>query len=164
MLAMSIAIHCAASACRSRSRAKCVTSHRLFPTATLVAPESQLADYHASGGAAALQEVVTIPDEIRGISKVRNWILRRFDETAIVIGDDDINRPSAWSRHAARCCCPMRFSRCWRIPPTAQRAQARHLRLASTRGSALCGLSRWQASSRERESVGLSAGRQLLNT
>lgn len=72
----------------SRSRAASVTSHRLFPSATLVVPESQVRDYTAQ--AALPRNIVAIPDEVRGISRVRNWILRRFEETAIVMADDDL--------------------------------------------------------------------------
>lgn len=75
----------------SRSRAGAITSHKLFPSATLVVPESQVPEYAAAGVVDALGgRVVAIPDDVRGISRVRNWILRRFDETAIVMADDDI--------------------------------------------------------------------------
>jgi hypothetical protein len=70
----------------SRGRAKTMTSHTLFPTATLVVPESELDDY----GRIPFMEAATIPDEVRGISAVRNWIVRRFPEEAIVMIDDDI--------------------------------------------------------------------------
>ena len=57
----------------SRSRPRAINSHRLFPTATLVVPESELTDY-----AHVALEKVTIPDDVTGVSAVRNWILRRF--------------------------------------------------------------------------------------
>ena len=50
----------------SRSRPRSISSHRLFPTATLVVPESELADY-----AHVPLEKVTIPDEVTGVSAVR---------------------------------------------------------------------------------------------
>ena len=49
----------------SRSRPRAITSHRLFPTATLVVPESELADY-----APVPLEKVTIPDEVTGVRRV----------------------------------------------------------------------------------------------
>lgn len=64
-----------------------MTSHKLFPGATLVVPESEKADY----AAIPLPETVTIPDEITGVSAVRNWIVSRFEEDAVVMFDDDIS-------------------------------------------------------------------------
>ena len=69
----------------SRSRSRSMTSHRLFPTATLLVPESEAADYAPIG-----LTVETIPDSVAGISSVRNWILKRFTEDAVVMLDDDI--------------------------------------------------------------------------
>jgi len=63
-----------------------MTSHKLFPSATLVVPESEKADY----ADIPLPETVLIPDEITGVSAVRNWILDRFKEDAVVMLDDDI--------------------------------------------------------------------------
>ena len=36
--------------------------------------------------------IVPIPDAVSGISRVRNWILRRFDQRVVVMFDDDITR------------------------------------------------------------------------
>lgn len=69
----------------SRSRARQMTTHRLFPGATLVVPETEVGDYAAFG-----LETVAIPDAIHGISAVRNWIVRRFDEECVVMLDDDL--------------------------------------------------------------------------
>jgi len=63
-----------------------MTSHKLFPSATLVVPESEKADY----AVIPLPELITIPDKITGVSAVRNWIVDRFDEDALVMLDDDI--------------------------------------------------------------------------
>ena len=70
----------------SRSRSRSITSHKLFATATLLVPASE-ADHYAHTGL----EIHTIPDEIAGISAVRNWVLRYFTEDAIVMLDDDIS-------------------------------------------------------------------------
>jgi len=69
----------------SRGRGRSITSHRLFPTATLLVPAGEAADYAHTGLA-----IETIPDAIGGISAVRNWTLRRFTEDAVVMLDDDI--------------------------------------------------------------------------
>ena len=70
----------------SRGRPRAITSHRLFPAATLVVPETELAIY-----AHVPLEKVAIPDAIHGISAVRNWIIKRFPEEVIVMLDDDIS-------------------------------------------------------------------------
>jgi len=70
----------------SRSRSRSITSHKLFPTATLLVPASE-ADHYAHTGL----EIQTIPDEVAGISAVRNWVLRHFTEDAVVMLDDDIS-------------------------------------------------------------------------
>lgn len=73
----------------SRGRAKTMTSHRLFPSATLVVPESEFQTYYAAALVDGSQ-IEAIPDAVIGISAVRNWIVRRFPEDAIVMIDDDI--------------------------------------------------------------------------
>jgi hypothetical protein len=51
-----------------------------------VVPESQRADYtHIP------LETVTVPDELTGISILRNWIIRRFAEDVVVMVDDDLS-------------------------------------------------------------------------
>jgi hypothetical protein len=49
-------------------------------------PESEAESYRHTG-----LGIETIPDGIAGISAVRNWVLRRFTEDAIVMLDDDIS-------------------------------------------------------------------------
>jgi hypothetical protein len=71
----------------SRSRPRAITSHRLFPSATLVVPESETDAY----AHIPLPEKVTIPDAVTGVSAVRNWIVSRFPDDAIVMLDDDIS-------------------------------------------------------------------------
>ena len=51
----------------SRSRSRTMTSHRLFPKATLLVPESELEQY-----AHIPLEKATVPDAIMGISSLRN--------------------------------------------------------------------------------------------
>ena len=70
----------------SRGRPRSITTHRLFPSAALVVPESELASY-----AHIALEKVPIPDGLSGVSVVRNWIIRHFDEEVIVMFDDDIS-------------------------------------------------------------------------
>lgn len=70
----------------SRSRWDTITTHKLFPYATLVVPESEEKHYKPIFDGV----IVTIPDDIVGIGNVRNWILDNFDEKIIVMADDDI--------------------------------------------------------------------------
>jgi len=63
-----------------------MTSHKIFPTATLLVPQSEAADYQRFG-----LELHTIPDEVTGISAVRNWVLGAFHEDAVVMLDDDLS-------------------------------------------------------------------------
>ena len=63
-----------------------MTSHKLFPNATLLVPESELEQYtHIP------LEKATVPDSVMGISSLRNWVLRHFKEEAIIMLDDDIS-------------------------------------------------------------------------
>jgi hypothetical protein len=62
-----------------------MTSHKLFPSTTLVVRESEASDYQRFD-----LKIVTIPDEVAGISAVRNWIPSRFGEEAVVMLEDDI--------------------------------------------------------------------------
>ena len=70
----------------SRSRQRSITTHRLFPAATLVVPESEIASY-----AHVPLEKVGIPDSISGVSAVRNWIVAHFPEECLVMMDDDVS-------------------------------------------------------------------------
>ena len=69
----------------SRGRSRTMTTHKLFPRATLVVPESERDAYAPFG-----LETVTAPDDLCGVSPLRNWIIRHFDEEAIVMLDDDL--------------------------------------------------------------------------
>jgi len=52
----------------------------------VLVPASEAADYARTG-----LPVETTPEEIAGISAVRNWTLRRFTEDAVIMLDDDIS-------------------------------------------------------------------------
>jgi hypothetical protein len=69
----------------SRGRSKTITSHRLFPGATLTCPESEVSEYEKTG-----LEIVPHPDAVRGLGKLRTWILKRFTEEILVMVDDDV--------------------------------------------------------------------------
>ena len=69
----------------SRGPSNRVTTHKLVPHATLVVPENEVEAYRPLG-----LEIVPIPSGRIGVSAVRNWIVRRFEETAVVMYDDDV--------------------------------------------------------------------------
>lgn len=70
----------------SRGRARTMTTHRLVPDAVLVVPKSELELYSGFD-----HEKVAIPDDLSGVSQVRNWIVERFKgDDAVVMFDDDI--------------------------------------------------------------------------
>src|SRR5690554_2298248 len=69
----------------SRGRSDTITSHKLFPTATLCVPESEVDLYGHCG-----LDVVPVPDEVKGLGPLRNWVLDHFPEEIIVMADDDI--------------------------------------------------------------------------
>ena len=62
-----------------------MTTHKLVPQETLVVPENEVEAYRPLG-----LEIVPIPPDRIGVSAVRNWIVRRFEEEAVVMYDDDV--------------------------------------------------------------------------
>lgn len=70
----------------SSGRYKTITSHLLFPYATLLVPEAQKECYaHVK-----VKDLRTVPDDIIGLGPLRNWVLRNFKEEFVVMIDDDI--------------------------------------------------------------------------
>jgi hypothetical protein len=67
-----------------------VTTHKLLRRASLVVPADQADDYQPLLAAHPHLELVVIPPERIGVSAVRNWIVRRFEEEVIVMYDDDV--------------------------------------------------------------------------
>ncbi|HVU07831.1 MAG TPA: hypothetical protein VHG89_04730 [Verrucomicrobiae bacterium] len=74
----------------SRGRSQRVTTHQLLRRATLVVPTDQADDYLPLARAHPHLDLVTIPPDRIGVSAVRNWIVRRFDEDVVVMYDDDV--------------------------------------------------------------------------
>jgi hypothetical protein len=70
----------------SRGRAVSITSHKLFPGATLLVPENEKREY----GVSIKNDIDTIPKEVCGLGNVRNWVLDHYKEECIVMIDDDI--------------------------------------------------------------------------
>lgn len=71
----------------SRGRARSVLTHKIVPDATLVVPRNQADEYRNAGYGL---DIVPIPDNVIGVSAVRNCIIRTFAEDCIVMFDDDV--------------------------------------------------------------------------
>lgn len=69
----------------SRGRSKTIKSHLLFPYATLVVPESQVEEYKYLN-----MDIEPCPDEVKGLSLLRNWCVQHFKEKVVIMIDDDI--------------------------------------------------------------------------
>jgi len=67
----------------SKARSETITTHKLFKNAILVIPETEKDKYKKI----EIEKIYT--PEIKGLSKLRNWCIEKFDEI-IVMMDDDI--------------------------------------------------------------------------
>ncbi len=70
----------------SRNRANSITTAKLLKSAVVVCPESQVEEYRKN----VSNEIIAIPDAVKGLGKTRNYILDNFKEDIIVMADDDI--------------------------------------------------------------------------
>ena len=79
----------------SRNRSDIITSHKLFPFAQILVPESEKSDYeHLSN------DIETVPDSIIGLGQLRNWILDTYKEEIVIMLDDDITSCRCISRES----------------------------------------------------------------
>lgn len=70
----------------SRGRSSSIITHKLIPSADVIVPVCEKILYEKKLG----KTVLTYPDEIKGLSKLRNYILDTYDEETIIMADDDI--------------------------------------------------------------------------
>ena len=77
----------------SKGRAGETKSDRLLTSAVLFVPKSEKEDYRRYSKC----EVVGIPNEIKGITKTRNWILENTEERRVVMIDDDLKN-QGWTK------------------------------------------------------------------
>jgi glycosyltransferase involved in cell wall biosynthesis len=68
----------------SKGRAGLISSHKIFKSATLYIPESELMQYSIYKN-----RIVTIPIEVKGITATRNWILKHNENKNVFFLDDD---------------------------------------------------------------------------
>lgn len=76
----------------SRGRASSMTSHTLFPYATILVPKSEEQDYYAALG--GNYTIETVDDGIKGLGLLRNHIIQRYEEDIVIMIDDDITHLS----------------------------------------------------------------------
>ena len=76
----------------SRGRSQAITTTEIMPEwVEVLVPESEESLYRA----AVKNPILTIPDNVIGLGRVRNWVLRNFEDRTIVMLDDDIIRLTA---------------------------------------------------------------------
>ena len=71
----------------SKGRAGKVKSTDVLTQAVLYVPESEAEYYRRSN---PKQEIVAIPDSVKGITRTRNWILENTTDARVVMIDDDV--------------------------------------------------------------------------
>jgi len=69
----------------SKGRAGLITSQKVFKSATLYVPESELMQYSVYSN-----KLVAIPNKIKGITATRNWILKYNKNKNVFFIDDDL--------------------------------------------------------------------------
>lgn len=83
----------------SRSRSKTITTHRLLPAwVEVVVPQAQKEAYKAQ----IPNDLLTTPDDIIGLGRLRNWCLDAFPEETVIMVDDDITFAYALTQKRAR--------------------------------------------------------------
>ena len=71
----------------SKNRAGRTTTDKLLPNlVTFFVPESEVHQY------SYVKNVVGIPNDVQGITKTRNWILKNTKEKRVVMLDDDVKK------------------------------------------------------------------------
>ena len=67
----------------SKGRAGLMTSHKVFKSAIIFVPESEVEQYKIYSN-----EIIGVPNEVRGITATRNWILKNTKQNVFFIDDD----------------------------------------------------------------------------
>jgi hypothetical protein len=67
----------------SKGRAGLITTHKVFKSATIFVPKNEIEQYKIYSN-----EIIGIPDEIKGITATRNWILKNTKQNVFFIDDD----------------------------------------------------------------------------
>jgi len=67
----------------SKGRAGLITSQKIFSTGILYVPESEVTQYKIYDN-----QIVGIPNEVKGITQTRNWILKNNQNNVFFLDDD----------------------------------------------------------------------------
>ena len=78
----------------SKGRAGMVKTLRVLPSASLFIPESEASNYRDIYPDA---DIILVPENIRGITNTRNWVLDNTDERYVVFVDDDVMAVGYWA-------------------------------------------------------------------
>lgn len=70
----------------SKGRAGRVRTQKVLPSAKVFVPALEAKAYRKAGA----KNVVSVPDDVRGITRTRNWILRHTRARWVVMIDDDV--------------------------------------------------------------------------
>lgn len=76
----------------SKGRAGQTKSDKVLPSAVVYVPESEVHQYEQM-----CKNVVAVPNEIKGITATRNWILKNCEDEWVVFVDDDVKN-YGWTR------------------------------------------------------------------
>ena len=69
----------------SKGRSGIITTQKIFKSATLYVPESEVTQYSIYDN-----KIIGIPNSVRGITKTRNWILKNNEGVNVFFIDDDL--------------------------------------------------------------------------
>lgn len=79
----------------SKNRAGRTTTDKLLPNlVTFFVPQSEVHQY------SYVKNVVGIPNDVQGITKTRNWILKNTKEKRVVMLDDDVKKTAFVKRYS----------------------------------------------------------------
>ena len=77
----------------SKGRAGSVKTLKVLPSGTLFIPKSEASNYRDIYPDA---EIVLVPEDVRGITNTRNWILENTDDRIVGFVDDDVMGGGYW--------------------------------------------------------------------
>lgn len=81
----------------SKGRAGLTTTNKVLPNCIFYVPESEAHQY------SNIKNVISVPKEIKGITKTRNWILKNTDDKWVVFIDDDVRNCGYTKMNEFRC-------------------------------------------------------------
>jgi hypothetical protein len=77
----------------SKGRAGSVKTQKVLPSCRVYVPKLEVAAYRKMG----TKHVIAVPDDVVGITRTRNWILKHCRDRRVVMIDDDV-RTQGWTQ------------------------------------------------------------------